>query len=482
MFTAFSVLVSCGGESTAPPQVSLKRGIVVVSGGTATDSVGTQLALPLIVEIHDSVGAVAPIATLVRFAAMYDRSSPDAYLTAIEGTDVRLSVSGKTDGSGRTGAYIHFGSVAGVARIVVDVPTLALRDTVRYTVLPGNAQRITFVPGDTGVLVGNPVAYQAKVLDAYGNARSDAVSWSVHGRGSSITPEGVLTMSEIGRATVLATANGHTDSSGIAAVPAATIAAIDAENDEIVSVNLDGTHRVVRARENSGGIGARPRWMPGSDNIIYSTLIGSTLSLRVVDSLRVETAFLRAPPPSVELSADAAPAMFGAWMYFTVWDSRCVPQDYCLARSRMDGTNVELLGDAYSLVTASIRPSPSPDGSDVAFVTTETGYSTFRLMHPATRTFSTWSIRGASPQWSPNGNTIAYIDQNGALSVVKTDGTGSRVLVPEAAGPWQGPFTWSPDSEWLLLRVDGGMGLVRASTGEKIVLPYLTRYYAPSWK
>ncbi len=65
---AAATIAACGSESTSvqnsPRTV---RGLRIVSGSDVTDTAGALLSLPLIVEVHDSAGKVAPRGTVVRF-------------------------------------------------------------------------------------------------------------------------------------------------------------------------------------------------------------------------------------------------------------------------------------------------------------------------------------------------------------------------------------------------------------------------------
>ncbi|MBK6308210.1 MAG: hypothetical protein IPF47_21775 [Gemmatimonadetes bacterium] len=63
--------VACGGDDGSapppPPPPPPVRGVRILSGADVTDSVGARLLQPLIVEVHDSAGALAPLGTVVRF-------------------------------------------------------------------------------------------------------------------------------------------------------------------------------------------------------------------------------------------------------------------------------------------------------------------------------------------------------------------------------------------------------------------------------
>lgn len=484
---SLGLLVSCGGDGvTKNPNDSTsstrKRGIVVISGANVTDTALAELAKPLIVEVHDSTGALAPLAAVVRFSTPQHREGPELQLRSFSAAGSQGTVVGTTDASGRTGVYIAMGYLSGPARVVVEVPTLFLRDTIRYTVTPGKAARLDFSTRDTAVAMGNTLSLSARVTDAYGNVRADPITWSVRGVAAGITSSGLVSPSDVGRVYAVAAVGSVTDSVGITVVPKAEIAAVDVRSNEIVSINLDGTSRQARTKFEDGGIGPGPRWMPGSDRIIYSTYQDGVQTLRVVDATKTSLPFLVGAPPTITHTADAAPVRTGSWVYFSAWDGRCGLQDYCLERARPDGTGIELLGYSYPFNVVTYRPTPSPDGAQVVFVTSQNGAQVFKAMDVASRTFSNWAIAGYYPQWSPLGGVIAYFDVTGGLSLVQTNGANARVLASNASGWQPTPFTWSPDAEWILAWSTRGLTLVRVATGAVLPLPYLSGYASPSWR
>lgn len=476
-------LAACGKDSTSPPNPALKRGIVIIAGANATDTVVATLAQPLIVEIHDSTGAVAPLGAVVRFTAVGGINNPELYPVPLTSNDVRSTVSGNTDASGRTGAYIVLGYRAGTQRLVIDVPTLFLRDTVSFTAVPGTLARIDVTRSDSVLLVGKSATFKATPTDALGNARTDLVTWSIHGGSASVTSAGAVTTTGVGRAYAIAAAGKITDSASITSVPQGTLAAVNFSTGEIVTIDLDGSHRSVRAQYSNDGSGSPPRWIPHTDKIIYGRVEANGYqTLRVVDAAGVSAPFLVNPPATITHTSDAAPDPAGNWIYFAAWDGACGVQDYCLERARPDGTGVELLGYSYPVNTVTRYPSPSPDGAQVVFQSLLGGYSIFKAMDVASRTFSAWSLKGVQPQWSPVGGKIAFIDSTDALVLVKTNGTDARVLAPGSNHFWRVPFGWSPDGEWIVLNSDDGLSLVRVSTGEVTPLAHLRAYGFPSWR
>lgn len=78
-------------------------------------------------------------------------------------------------------------------------------------------------------------------------------------------------------------------------------------------------------------------------------------------------------------------------------------------------------------------PSWSPDSTQLAFTSTQTGYNEIYAINVATseRRQITYFTRGYTPHWSPDGNWIAFesnLDYNRDLYIIHPDGYGLRRL------------------------------------------------------
>ncbi|MEU1390437.1 MULTISPECIES: amidohydrolase family protein [unclassified Nonomuraea] len=126
---------------------------------------------------------------------------------------------------------------------------------------------------------------------------------------------------------------------------------------------------------------------------------------------------------------------------------------------RGDGTPEPLFRDRWWKAD----PDFSPDGRRLAFVTDRTG-----TLNVWVRDLDTGADRqvtrltdsaALSVRWSPDGNEIAYLDQDGALWVVEVS-TGDRQKIYDATFE-PGRPTWSPDGRTLAMAA---------------VVPYSRRY------
>jgi Tol biopolymer transport system component len=268
----------------------------------------------------------------------------------------------------------------------------------------------------------------------------------------------------------------------VSVVPQGTVATLAGRSDglHIVTINLDGSgfHDVVGGVQD-GGIGPRPRWVPGTSTIIYTDYVDGLQQLRTVDANGKVSPFFPSPPATMTHQAEPSPSANAPVLYFSAYDSRCYEGNgYCLFRSGIDGTNPELLGDVIATGWESIHPAASPDGSKVTFMTD----GTIKVFDYATRTVSAWSATGDFPTWSPDGTHIAFVGPFGSLYLINPDGTNQSLL--SSANEYAGsPVAWSPDSKWLIaLRIGGALDMIEVSTGN--VLPILigTGYGSVSWK
>ena len=470
--------LACGGDDLGGP--APVRGIAIISGSEVTDSAGTLLTAPLIVEVHDSSGALAPPGTLVRFEVV--DTVGRTLLAPFSGGPYDVRVSRNINDARRTQVFVSLATIPGVVRVAITAPTLGVADTARFIVVPGGPAEIFLAPADTAIILGRSYTLRGAVRDKYRNARPEPIAWIGPATGMSVTSGGIVTATAVGRYRITGTAAGFTDSVKLSAVPPALLAVFDPVRSEVVTIELDGSNRRVRVAATDGGIGVRPRWLPGSDRIIYSTYEGNLQELRVVDAAGASLPFLSAPPPTMSHQADAAPSADGSWMYFAAYDTRCLFPDYCLFRSRLDGSSPELLGNDANPNQKSFRPSPSPDGKRVVFTTLSANPELLRVLDAETRTLMPWTLPGIFPQWSPVGDVIAYQEGGGELKLVNSDGTGARVLVPGPGFYREGGFSWSPDGQWLVRRGPTQFELVIVSTGEVLPIQPLVDLREPSWK
>lgn len=467
--------LACGSDTTGP---SGSKELRLISGANATDTVDAFLSQPLIVEVHDPSGAVAPAGTVVRFTALPASKGTELTVEPLGTNSYGTFAAGATDQAGRTGVFVRLGTVAGPARVEVSVPTLDLTDTVQFTANPGAAVRITLSPLDTALYVGASFQLRGGVTDQFGNVRPGAPAFSFSSGGISVSDAGRVTASSIGRYSIQATATGVSTtptsfSVAVSVVPQGHLVAGGGRiNGPLVLFDMDGSHFKVIDTVDDGGVGVHPESMPNGTGIVFTGLIGGVQTLQVADTTGAVHRFFSSPPSTMTHEAEPAPTQDGQWLYFSAFDSRCVNGlGYCLFRSRLDGSNIQLFSQ---IAGGNPRPAPSPDGSRVAY---RTSGGQMHVFDVATQTVSSWTLPAQTMAWSPDGTQIAVNPPTGSLAIVKADGSSTRSFASFPSTNPRGLVSWSHDGRYLLAQASNGRyNLVDTVDGTVLPLEFTAGY------
>src|SRR5256885_15789490 len=125
-----------------------------------------------------------------------------------------------------------------------------------------------------------------------------------------------------------------------------------------------------------------------------------------------------------------------------------------LFRSRIhpDGTGIELLSlePDRCFGTYDGWPSPSPDGTRLAYADLTGGGSVIRTLDIATGLVTPLDVPGQRPRWAPVGDWIAYVD-SGRVKIMHSDGSGQQT-VSAGGRQYEPSVDWSPDAAWIVAR------------------------------
>lgn len=486
-------VVACGSDrSTGPLGASLS----IVAGGSATDTVLTELPQALVVEVHNDQGVIEP-GIVVRFEVLPDPASPlpawqqaPLFVGPIDSPNYGNFAIDSTDTNGRARVLIKLGRMAGSERLAISVPEYGLVDTCTYEVLPGQVAGVSVSPADTVLLPGAHLQLRARVVDAFGNDRSDAVPTYVAGSSNiTVGQSGAVEATAAGRALVIASAGNVADTAWMSVVPAGAFVAytngLPGGALGVVTMNNDGSGYKLIANLSTAnfGDGAGPAFSPDHKKVVFfnDQGIGEGTRLYLAD---VGTGGLtRATPqennPIVHeewgrYSAD------GQWIYFSGARSG---QNFSLWRVKPDGSSLAELGGGVGAGGNSIewRGDPSPDGTRIAFVGDG---ATIQVMDIASGAIDpNIHVPGQTPRWSPDGTHIAYvrggyIDGN-AIYVMNADGTGNRLVSRTDRSYWE-ELDWTADGKWLLIRGSQELEFVSVDNGDYLPLAFTRTFYHPA--
>lgn len=476
-------LAACDG-ATDPEGSRLIR---VVQGGTGADTVLAVLAAPMIVEVRDASGRPAAgvrVESLGLDSAGTRGSSSRREMYACpvsqgwclnypEGdgwVSVTYGILDTTDATGRIEARVQFGTLAGASRVLISVPELRQERTVSFTTRPGALAAVLASVPDTTLYVGTSYALTARAADRHGNARPEPVTLT------SVTPtvaalgSGRVTTLAIGRGRVVAQAGAFSDTAFVSVPPRARLAAVSARS-LLVLVDSDGSGRreVVAARGIDGD--ALPSWAPDGAHLLYQEQRSIAAAQR-----RLLTDTLGGWTPFLAIEAGFAMGMQGTFS--------AVEQAVYLFGRRVDPDGragvfrTTSSGTDPVFIATGTQPAPSPDGSQVAYVSG----TDLVVRDVATGAERIVAANPQYPRWSPRGDLIAFagLDTEGGIRVVRPDGTGSRTISRTAFGSLP---SWSPDGEWVAVAHNvGGIVLVRVADGLELPLSGTGDLGEPAWR
>jgi Tol biopolymer transport system component len=500
---ALVVLGGCGDGIGPEPDRELR--LTVISGAPANDTIFARLAEPLLVEVRGLDGRArsgVPVrfevpsvetATGTRYLAALGRSATGALGAVVTDT---------TNAQGRASAYLRFGSLAGEGAVRITIPDHEAHATASFTVRAGAPVKILATPRDTAVYVGGSYTLSAALVDRFDNPHPGAVTFGVPTGQVSVSPTGVVTGLEIGRASFPARAMDLTETVEVSVVPAGTLAAratgrTVGDSVGLAVVNLDGSRfrRIVpqgiQGSEVSPDPAGAPRWDPSGPRFVYEARSDGAPRLFVADLSGNIRRLIQTPYAAISES-DPVFSPDGEWIYFVggVEEYRAA-----LWRVRPDGTAPERLAAPADDHRDFSAISISPDGTRMVYLAREWVSENPRMYVREIATGARTQIGGiaASPKWSPGGDLIAYVGTlpyggyAGSLRVIRLDGSGDRAVT---SGDYLMGIDWSADRRFLVAYRSQAahtpepmrLELVDVSSGERIPLPYAARLFGPAWR
>lgn len=476
---ALLVPLACGSDQggAIAPQV---RPLRIVSGAGVTDTIAATLAEPLTVELRDANG-LPRRGVRVAFEAVPPTipfGLPAVLVTRVATVFFFNFFADTTDADGRARVSVRLGGIAGEARVAITADDGALKDTARYTVLPGAAANITLATPDTAAYVGTPVRIVATVSDIFHNVRSgDRPTFTPATPLVSVDAAGNVTGTAIGRAAVAVRAGTGVDTFHVSIVPRGTLAVVIG-GPTIATVELDGSG--LRKVLSPSTFNCFPRWAPTGDRIVYheADFASTEGHLSITDLSGTHRPLLLASG-AFRFDLFGSYTGDGAWIYFSRYRTSDVGAG--VFRVHPDGTGLELVTPpASSFDDSAWRPDVSPSGTTVAYV--NAGSAGIRTLDVATRTVAKLDMRGEHPQFSPDGQLIAYLDAfDSAVRLMRADASAQRT-VGSSGYVENGGLSFSPDGRWIVARTFEKLELINVADGSVLPLPYSSGYDQPAFR
>jgi hypothetical protein len=460
--------VGCDQNGSSPALA----GITVVSGAPATDSAGAMLKEPLVVTVHDREGVPAS-GVVVRFES-------EGFTTAV----AQAASSGysrvafdTSDGRGLAHTFVWLGQVAGPAGVIVTAPEIGAQDTVTYVITPASPAQLRLEPADSAVYVGRNYTLRATVADRYGNVRADPVTFTSSGSVGSVSETGIVTGRTVGRASFVGASGALSSSAAASVVPEGTIAA--SSELSVIKTNLDGSgYRAVASSQDVWN-DLWPYWSPDRVHIVLR-LGFNTLSLWVSDTMGGIRRLIPADSQPGQLIAGQY-SRDGTWIYFHSNDCNVNSR---IRRIHPDGSGIELLSlePDRCFGTYDAWPSPSPDGTRLAYADLTGGGSVIRTLDIATGLITPLDVPGQRPRWAPVGDWIAYVD-SGRVKIMHSDGSGQQSVSP-GGRQYEPSVDWSPDAAWIVARATdtSRLELINVQSGTTLPLAFTAALNEPSWR
>ena len=467
-----AAVAACTVDIGAPNKVPR---IGIVSDISRTDTIDAEPSKPIVIAISDSSGTLRNQVT-VNIAGT-PTPSGDLGMFVI---DQNGGVNGATSlvSSGQATFKVVFGRRAGQFPLVITVPDLKLADTVWFTVKPGAPAYVTLRPAQAVVLVGGTYQQSATVIDRGGNDPSPAPSltFSTVDPAVTVAANGVVTGAAYGRAGVRVTSGILNETAMVSVVPTGRLATIltppGVTDLTITVLGTDGSgpRRYPAAQDASAAA-----WSPDATTIYFVGTSRVANPTQRIYSLALSDGAI-SPLISDTVSAltgakliSPAVSFDGTWIYFATQISLGGPTTGEIWRVHPDGTGPERLvtgavaGSPYVVRTS---PSPSPDGTRVAYVERTTSPTTtandIKILNLQSGNTLTISGSGADEiRWSPTADRIATKGGAG-LYVVNADGSGLTQLIQNV--DYFTGLDWSPDGRWILANIYGDATILEPTT------------------
>lgn len=488
LLVAVGIFLMFACQDSVDPGATLS--VRVLSGG-GTDTI--DVFDTIVVQVNKAPGFPAPGQEILFHAVSFDGDSvyPTSFYLVKPGCFCgTLIVPDTTDNAGRASVIIVHGPRDGEGLVVITAAMAAGADTVRVTTTPGTTFGTQVSPRDRPIVVGGSYVLGARQVDRHGNTVPSSVTFTPTSGVVDVSTAGVVHGNVIGRARIHIQLGSWTDSAFTSVVPSATLALRDydgyvGDSSGYAQMNLDGSdfHWLFKTdilgSSYSPSNFLAPQWIPGTGQLVHLRLVSGVTRLFVGDSSGTTRRLIDNPGPMTGES-DPQVSGDGSWVYFV---GHSATGD-AIWRVAIGGVVPERLTPESSYADMQY-PSPSPDGSRLAYIKWNRAY----LLNLSTGDTTQLSAnQAAGTLWSPTGDWILYAASyphtgySGPLHLIHPDGTEDHVLSSDAYFPGG---SWSPDGTYLIVSravIPYHQELINVTTGERLPLVYERTWYGPAWR
>ncbi len=472
LLAVLSIASSCR-DATGPDTKS--AGVTLRYTGVVSDTIEAQIIQPIIAEVRGRNGNPIP-GVIVGIGGLpagvypgrFDEAAAYVCPPALVPCPKSIAPLGAvTDKDGRAEFRVRLGNIAGKMLIVSAVQGLPNSDTLEFTVTPGAPARVTAFTSDILLDIGATATVTGTVADRFGNPRAERPLISA-ATGSAVSIDsatGVVRALDMGTQRIYARRGGAADSTNVGVRPLGRIIGVTRDNDfGIRLLNFNGSEE--RSVFPSGpSLVGYLRAASRAQNralvrVVTDTAQGpATLGIRVIDSLGATIRTIRNPSNFQDILTARVLADGTVMMVARPIEPYPSPNYMAVYRATTDGA-ITKLADLPTLIPQFFGADLSPDGTRLAFVSyTGAQNSELRLLTIASGASTVLAPMAREPMFAPSGDRVAYLVANAnaigtpavGMSVVSTDGTGTRLL---NVGDYFGGISWSPDGSMLLARIN----------------------------
>ena len=244
LLAAMMSLASCDSGPSEPGGA----GVRVVRGPEFSGVVAEQLDETFVVEFRGRDGKPLQNGEVVINCTRFEHPDEPCFLVRPLGSDDLTFYAFNTfvtDDRGRLTLESNFNTVAGTGWIRFRDLEGTVDDSVQFTARPGIPLGVRVAPADTSVRVGQAVSLRGRVIDGFGNERSEPVTWTVSGAAGELASPGVVRGLAHGRAKAKVTYSTFADSVYVSVVPDGVLATVHnydgpGSQDRVHVINTDG--------------------------------------------------------------------------------------------------------------------------------------------------------------------------------------------------------------------------------------------------